>query len=84
MVDTEVVKAIKKSAEKFKQLYPILEDAHGQIIDGEHRRVALNSPDTRRLDYIKTKRDRLEARLIANHARRGQNIGPIFPPTIFL
>lgn len=73
MVDSEIVKAIKKSSEKFKQLYPILEDANGQIIDGEHRRIAIKNPDTRKLDYIKTKKDRLEARLVANHARKGQN-----------
>lgn len=71
--DSDVVKAIKKSVEKFKQFYPILLDANGEIIDGQNRRVALTNPDTRKLDFIKTKKDRLQARLITNHARKGQS-----------
>lgn len=72
-IDTDVVKAIKKSAVKYRQFYPILLDINEEIIDGEHRRVAFPNPDTKKLPFIKTKRDRLEARLITNHARKGQS-----------
>lgn len=71
-IDREIVKSIKKSAEKFKQMYPILLDANEEIIDGQHRRMAFNNPETRKLDFIRTKKERLEARLVANHARKGQ------------
>ena len=72
-LDSEVLKAIRKSAEKFKQLYPILLDANGEMIDGDHRNKVFKTPEKRTLDYIKTKKDRLEARLVANHARNGQH-----------
>lgn len=72
-IDPDVVKAIKKSVEKFRQFYPILLDVNGEVIDGEHRKEAIDNPETKKLSFIKTKRDRLEARLITNHARKGQN-----------
>lgn len=72
-IDQNVIKSIKTSSKKFGQLYPILIDSHNQIIDGEHRRVALNNAKTFKLEKIKTKKDRLEARLVANHARKGQH-----------
>jgi len=72
-IDPNVVKTIKKSSKKFGQLYPILLDANEEIIDGEHRKKALEKPNILKLPNIKTKKDRLEARLIANHARKGQH-----------
>jgi len=72
-VDTDVVKAIKKTSEKFGQLYPVLIDSNEITIDGIHRQVAIDNPTTFKVEKIKTKRDRLEARLVANHARKGQH-----------
>ena len=72
-LDKNVTKSIKKSSEKFKQMYPVLVDANGELIDGQHRSLIFKNPDKRKLDFIKTKKQRLEARLVANHARKGQN-----------
>lgn len=72
-VEEAVVKTIKKTSEKFGQLYPVLVDFHNEVIDGEHRRVAIVNPKTFKVSGIKTKKDRLEARLVANHARKGQH-----------
>jgi len=37
MKDTSVIAELKSSSERIGQLYPILVDHHGNIIDGEHR-----------------------------------------------
>lgn len=72
-IDSNVVQSIKKSSEKFGQLYPILVDFNDETIDGIHRQIALDNPKIYKVEGIKTKRDRLEARLVANHARKGQH-----------
>lgn len=72
-LDKNVIKSIKTSSEKLGQLYPVLLDANDEIIDGDHRKKALVEPKTLRLPHIKSKKDRLAARLVANHARRGQH-----------
>jgi len=69
----DLVEAIKKSSKKFQQFYPILLDANGEIIDGEHRKKAIQNARTLKLRNIKSKKERLCARLITNHARKGQN-----------
>jgi len=72
-IDEDVVEAIKNSAKKRGQLYPILVDANDIIIDGEHRNRAIKDPNIVKLPQVKSKKDRLEVRLIANHARKGQD-----------
>lgn len=61
---------LKTSSEKIGQLYPVLFDCYGKIVDGEHR-LEVNK-EWRRiiLGHIKTERDRLVARIISNNVRR--------------
>ena len=61
---------LKSSAERIGQLYPILVDYYGNIIDGEHRFDADEKWKRVRLEYIKTEKDRLIARIISNTVRR--------------
>lgn len=72
-IDPNVIKTILKSSRKFKEMYPVLLDANNELIDGRHRKEVDPSWSTRKLREIKTTRDRLEARLVANHARKGQH-----------
>jgi len=72
-VDKEVIDSIEKSSKKFGQLYPVLVDINGKLIDGENRKKVFENPSIKKLGNIKTKKDRLEARLVANHARKGQH-----------
>ena len=65
-----MISELKSSAERIGQLYPILLDHHGNIIDGEHRYGADEGWRTIRLDHIRTERDRLIARIISNTVRR--------------
>ena len=61
---------LKNSSDRIGQLYPILVDHYGHIIDGEHRSIA--NPNWRRvtLDHIKTEKDLLIARNACNTIRR--------------
>lgn len=61
---------LKTSSIRIGQLYPILEDANGVIIDGEHRFQADGTWRRVRLEQIKTEKDRLVARIVANNVRR--------------
>jgi len=61
---------LKSSSEKIGQLYPILVDFHGNIIDGEHRFGADENWRRVKLEHIKTEKDRLVARIVSNNARR--------------
>ena len=61
---------LRSSSERIGQLYPILVDHHGNIIDGEHRYGADEGWRTIRLDHIRTEKDRLIARIISNTVRR--------------
>jgi len=72
-LDRDVIEAIKKSHSRFGQLYPVLLDKNGRIIDGDHRNLAIKKAKTFTLDQIVKKEDRLAVRLIANHARKGNN-----------
>ncbi len=51
------------------ELYPVLLDAKGNLIDGFHRRKANKNWHTIKLAQIKTKADLLTARIIANCQR---------------
>jgi len=64
------IKELKNSSDRIGQLYPILIDHFGQIIDGEHRSKA--NPNWRRvkLDHIKTEKDLFIARIACNTIRR--------------
>jgi len=70
MKDTSVIAELKSSSERIGQLYPILVDYHGNIIDGEHRYGVDKGWRTIRLDHIRTEKDRLIARIISNNVRR--------------
>ncbi|MCK4478216.1 ParB/RepB/Spo0J family partition protein [Candidatus Bathyarchaeota archaeon] len=61
---------LKSSSDRIGQLYPILVDYYGNIIDGEHRFSADQNWRRVRLEHIKTEKDRLVARIISNTHRR--------------
>ena len=65
-----MVTELRSSSERVGQLYPILLDYHGNIIDGEHRYGADEGWRTIRLNHIRTEKDRLIARIISNTVRR--------------
>ena len=60
---------LKKST-KIGQLYPVLVDAKGNIIDGLHRQEADPSWRTEKIPEIDTEEKLLIARCIANWHRR--------------
>ena len=64
------IEELKNSSDRIGQLYPILVDHNGNIIDGEHRSIA--NPNWRRikLDNIKTEKDLIVARIACNTIRR--------------
>jgi len=73
-LDKNVIESIKQSYSKFGQLYPVLLDKNGVVIDGDHRTKALRKKvETFTLKRIEKKEDRLAVRLIANHARKGND-----------
>jgi len=61
---------LKDSAERVGQLYPILVDYYGNIIDGKHRFSVDEKWKRVRLEHVKTEKDRLIARIISNNLRR--------------
>jgi len=61
---------LKSSSKRVGQLYPILVDYYGNIIDGKHRFSADKKWKTIRLENIKTEKDRLIVRIISNTLRR--------------
>jgi len=61
---------LKSSSERVGQLYPILVDYYGNIIDGEHRFGVDEKWRRVRLEHIKTERDRIVARIVSNTVRR--------------
>ena len=61
---------LKSSSKRIGQLYPILVDYRGNIIDGEHRFGVDEKWRTVRLEHIKTEKDRLVARIVSNTVRR--------------
>jgi len=61
---------LKSSSERIGQLYPILVDYFGKIIDGEHRFGVDQNWRTVKLGNIKTEKDRLIVRIVCNTVRR--------------
>jgi hypothetical protein len=64
------VSELRNSSERIGQLYPILLDSYGNIIDGEHRSKADSNWRKIRLKHINTKKDLLIARFACNNLRR--------------
>lgn len=65
-----VSRELKSSSNRIGQLYPILVDYHGEIIDGEHRFRADKNWRRIRLKHVKTEKEKTIARIIANNVRR--------------
>ena len=61
---------IAKSLKVVKHLYPVLKDAHGNVIDGDHRLSVDPNWPVIFLDHIKTPTQLILARMIANTHRR--------------
>ncbi len=61
---------LKSSAEKVGCLYPILLDSNGEIIDGEHRFQVNRNWRKVKLTHVKTEKDKLIVKIVANNVRR--------------
>jgi len=61
---------LKSSSKRIGQLYPILVDYYGNIIDGEHRFGVDEKWRRLRLEHIRTEKGLLIARIISNTVRR--------------
>lgn len=61
---------LRESKRSIKELYPVLKDAHGNVIDGFHRLEIDPSWHDEILDWIKTPTQLALARIIANTHRR--------------
>lgn len=61
---------LELSVEKVGNLYPVLEDYYGNLVDGQHRLEADAKWPRIRLKHIKTEKQRIIARLISNACRR--------------
>lgn len=64
------VSDLKHSSKVVGKLYPVLLDADGNIIDGQHRLAADSDWPAVRLFHIRSERERVLARLISNVCRR--------------
>lgn len=64
------IETLQSSHKKYGQLYPILVDAEGNIIDGFHRIKVNPNWEKRKLDWVKTDVDRIKIGMIANFDRR--------------
>jgi len=65
-----LVEDLKSSLKKVGSLYPILEDYYGNIIDGQHRLKADKNWPRRRLEHVRTEKERIIVRLLSNMCRR--------------
>ena len=63
-------KELKDSSERIGQLYPVLIDVNGRVIDGEHRLRANKHWRCETVASIKTEKELLTARLACNTVRR--------------
>ena len=61
---------LKSSSERIGQLYPIVVDFFGNIIDGKHRFDANKKWKKVKMENIRTEKDLLIARLVSNIVRR--------------
>lgn len=68
--DQELIEILRKTKEKFGPLYPVLQDADGNIIDGKHRIEADPLWPTVTVDWLKSDVDYEALRLISNWIRR--------------
>jgi hypothetical protein len=68
--DTVRTDELQQSAKKVGQLYPILTDRDGRVIDGEHRLHVNKNWHCITLDHIKTEKQWLVARIVSNNVRR--------------
>lgn len=68
--DSCLIQDLRSSIEKIGGLYPVLEDSYGNIIDGRHRLEADSEWPRRRLENVKTEKERILARLVSNACRR--------------
>jgi hypothetical protein len=66
----EMIMSLRFSGERVGQLYPVVLDKHGNVVDGLHRLKADPNWPKIRLDSIESDEQRLVARLIANVCRR--------------
>lgn len=57
----EIVSDLRLSSDRVGQLYPLLLDYYGNIIDGEHRKSVDDGWRTVKLNSIRTEKDRLIA-----------------------
>ena len=67
-MDKELVEALKRTRERIGELYPMLEAADGELLDGKHR-VEADWESTKKLLNVRTKLDKLVVRHIANRRR---------------
>jgi len=73
--EDEIDSGLRLSSRRVGWLYPVLLDKHGNVIDGKHRLAADANWPKMRLDHVKSKEDRLIARLICNVCRRNVSAG---------
>jgi len=73
MIDKKVVQDIKSSKTKWGELYPVLEAADGEILDGVHR-TEVGWTKRERLEKVETTLDKLAVRFIANFDRRTMSV----------
>jgi len=64
---------LQKSKKSVHELYPVLKDAHGNVIDGFHRLEADPNWKTETLEHIKTPAQLALARIISNTHRRSMS-----------
>lgn len=70
MTEEHEVSDLRHSSKIVGKLYPVLLDADGNIIDGQHRLAADSDWPAVRLFHIRSEKERLLARLISNACRR--------------
>ena len=69
-IDRVIVENISASKKKVGPLYPILVDSNNKSIDGDHRAAVDTNWETKKLDWVKTEKDRIIVRIHANVIRR--------------
>ena len=68
-MDKELVEALKRTRERIGELYPMLEAADGELLDGKHR-VEADWGSIKKLPNVRTKLDKLVVRHISHRRRR--------------
>lgn len=70
MAEEGGAKVLKSSAIRVGKLYPVLIDKYGNVIDGKHRLAADEKWPRFVLNHIRSRRERIIARIISNVCRR--------------